>query len=107
MQDTDPALMTAETLLGHYARRTLSPVEALKAVTERIARHNPKLNAFAVMVPQSLAAAGESAARWRAGRPLGPLDGVPCTVKDLVPRGAARACPIRSRSPRMRRWWSG
>jgi aspartyl-tRNA(Asn)/glutamyl-tRNA(Gln) amidotransferase subunit A len=76
--------MTAETLLGHYARRTLSPVEALKAVTERIARHNPKLNAFAVMVPQSLAAAGESAARWRAGRPLGPLDGVPCTVKDLV-----------------------
>jgi aspartyl-tRNA(Asn)/glutamyl-tRNA(Gln) amidotransferase subunit A len=84
MQDTDPALMTAETLLGHYARRTLSPVEALKAVTERIARHNPKLNAFAVMVPQSLAAAGESAARWRAGRPLGPLDGVPCTVKDLV-----------------------
>jgi aspartyl-tRNA(Asn)/glutamyl-tRNA(Gln) amidotransferase subunit A len=84
MSDTDPALMTAETLLGHYARRTLSPVEALKAVTERIARHNPKLNAFAVMVPQSLAAAGESAARWRAGRPLGPLDGVPCTVKDLV-----------------------
>jgi aspartyl-tRNA(Asn)/glutamyl-tRNA(Gln) amidotransferase subunit A len=84
MHDTDPALMTAETLLEHYARRTLSPVEALKAVTERIARHNPKFNAFAVMVPQSLAAAGESAARWRAGRPLGALDGVPCTVKDLI-----------------------
>ena len=84
MQDTDPALMTAETLLGHYARRTLSPVEVLKAVTERIARHNPQLNAFAVMVPQALNAAGESAARWRAGRPLGLLDGVPCTVKDLI-----------------------
>ncbi len=84
MHDTDPALMTAETLLAHYARCTLSPVEALKAVTERIARHNPIFNAFAVMVPQALAAAGESAARWRAGRPLGLLDGVPCTVKDLV-----------------------
>jgi aspartyl-tRNA(Asn)/glutamyl-tRNA(Gln) amidotransferase subunit A len=84
MHDTDPALMTAETLLGLYARQTLSPVEALKAVTERIARHNPRLNAFAVMAPQLLAAAGESAARWRAGRPLGPLDGVPCTVKDLI-----------------------
>ena len=84
MHDTDPALMTAETLLGHFARRTLSPVEALKAVTERIARHNPKFNAFAVMVPQALHAAGESAARWRAGRPLGILDGVPCTVKDLI-----------------------
>jgi aspartyl-tRNA(Asn)/glutamyl-tRNA(Gln) amidotransferase subunit A len=109
MQDTDPALMTAETLLGLYARQALSPVEALKAVTERIARHNPKLNAFAVMAPQSLAAAGESAARWRAGRPRGPLDGVPCTVKDLIdlagfptrrgsrltdPRSAAEDAPI-------------
>ncbi|MBS0562037.1 MAG: amidase [Proteobacteria bacterium] len=84
MSDTDPALMSAEELLGLYARRQLSPVEALQAVTERVARHNPKLNAFAVMNPQALAAAGESAARWRAGRPLGPLDGVPVTVKDLV-----------------------
>jgi aspartyl-tRNA(Asn)/glutamyl-tRNA(Gln) amidotransferase subunit A len=84
MSDTDPALMTAETLLGLYARRALSPVEALQAVTERVARLNPKFNAFAVMIPQALTAAGGSAARWRAGRPLGPLDGVPCTVKDLV-----------------------
>ena len=36
MPPGDPALMTAETLLGHYGRRTLSPVDALKAVTERI-----------------------------------------------------------------------
>ena len=76
--------MTAEELLGHYARRTLSPVEALQAVTERIARYNPGINAFAVMEPKSLAAAGESAARWAAGRPCGALDGVPCTIKDLV-----------------------
>ncbi|HMO86491.1 MAG TPA: DUF4254 domain-containing protein, partial [Lacipirellulaceae bacterium] len=32
MSETDPALMSAETLLGLYARRALSPVEALKAV---------------------------------------------------------------------------
>ncbi len=81
---TDPALMTAEDLLGHYARRSLSPVEVLQAVTERVARHNPSLNAFAVMTPQALAAAGESEARWRIGRPMGTLDGVPCTVKDLL-----------------------
>ena len=53
-------------------------------MTERVARLNPSLNAFAVMNPHALAAAGESEARWRAGRPLGMLDGVPCTVKDLV-----------------------
>ena len=81
---TDPTELTAEELLGHYARRTLSPVEVLQAVTERVARLNPSLNAFAVLTPQALAAAGASEARWRVGRPQGILDGVPCTVKDLL-----------------------
>ncbi|GGG30506.1 amidase [Caldovatus sediminis] len=84
MDATDPALMTAETLLALYARRALSPVEALQAVTERIARYNPWVNAFAVMNPRAVVAAGESEARWMAGRPIGPLDGVPATVKDLL-----------------------
>ncbi|RYI83988.1 MAG: amidase, partial [Acetobacteraceae bacterium] len=81
---TDPALMSAETLLALYARRALSPVEVLKAVTERVARYNPWVNAFAAMNPRALQAAGESEARWMAGRPIGLLDGVPATVKDLL-----------------------
>lgn len=81
---TDPARMSAETLLGLYARRALSPVEALQAVLERVARLNPGLNAFACMNPEALRQAGESTARWAAGRPLGPLDGIPATVKDLL-----------------------
>lgn len=84
MPATDPALMTAEELLGHYARRSLSPVEVLHAVTERVARLNPGINAFAIMVPQAEAEAAASELRWRIGRPLGMLDGVPVTVKDLV-----------------------
>ena len=84
MSATDPALLSAEDLTTLYARRALSPVEALQAVTERVARLNPRINAFAVMNPGALAAAGESEARWAAGRPLGSLDGVPVTVKDLV-----------------------
>ena len=81
---TDPALLSAEALLALYKRGALSPVEALQAVIERIARHNPGINAFAVMNPSALRDAGESAQRWRAGRPMGVLDGVPVTVKDLV-----------------------
>jgi len=84
MTETDPALMSAETLIALYARRALSPVEALRAVTERVARLNPVINAFAVMNPHALRQAGESEGRWAAGRPIGPLDGVPCTVKDLL-----------------------
>ncbi|MBX9698481.1 MAG: amidase, partial [Acetobacteraceae bacterium] len=81
---TDPALMSAETLLGLYARRALSPVEALQAVMRRVALYNPWVNAFAAMNPRALQQAGESEARWMAGRPIGPLDGVPATVKDLL-----------------------
>src|SRR5271165_2869442 len=84
MSGTDAALLTAEEMLALYACRALSPVEVLQAVTERIARLNPAFNAFAVLNPRALEAAGDSAARWAAGRPLGLLDGVPCTVKDLV-----------------------
>jgi aspartyl-tRNA(Asn)/glutamyl-tRNA(Gln) amidotransferase subunit A len=84
MSEPDPALMPAQTLLRHYADGSLSPVEALQAITNRIVRHNPRINAFAVMNPRALDAAGQSEARWRAGRPIGALDGVPCTVKDLL-----------------------
>src|SRR5580698_2091343 len=81
---SDPALLSAEDMLTEFARRRLTPVEVLQAVTERVARLNPALNAFVVMNPKALNAAGESAGRWRSGRPIGPLDGVPVTVKDLV-----------------------
>ncbi len=80
----DAALLSAEAMLGLYRRRDLSPVEVLQAITHRVARLNPRLNAFAVMNAQALPAARESEARWRAGRPMGGLDGVPCTVKDVV-----------------------
>jgi aspartyl-tRNA(Asn)/glutamyl-tRNA(Gln) amidotransferase subunit A len=76
--------MTAETMHAAFAAGQLSPVEVLQAVTARIAAANPALNAFVVMNPGALAAARESEARWLAGQPIGPLDGVPCTVKDLV-----------------------
>ena len=81
---TDPALLTAATLSEHYRRGTLTPIEALQATLERVARLNPRLNAFAVLNPRALEAAGDSTQRWRSGNPLSPIDGVPCTIKDLI-----------------------
>jgi aspartyl-tRNA(Asn)/glutamyl-tRNA(Gln) amidotransferase subunit A len=71
-------------LLAAYAAAKLTPLQALQAVMERVARKNPEINAFAVMNPEAFRAARESTARWAAGRPHGILDGVPVTVKDLV-----------------------
>ncbi len=76
--------MNAEELLAHFAAKTLTPLQALQAVTERIAQRNDEINAFAVMNPAALQAARESTARWAAGTPQGPLDGVPVTIKDLI-----------------------
>jgi len=84
MPSTDAALLSAEEMIDLYARQALSPIEVLTAVTDRVARLNPGINAFVVMNSRAHEAARDSEARWRAGRPLGLLDGVPCTVKDLV-----------------------
>lgn len=84
MPDMDAALLSAEDMIAAFARLTLSPTEVLQATTDRIVRLNPSVNAFAVLNQDAMRIALESSNRWRAGRPMGPLDGVPCTVKDLV-----------------------
>lgn len=76
---------TATELLALYRSRQASPVEALSAIFGRIDRHNEQLRAYCLVAPELAAkAAMESEARWRQGRPIGPLDGVPVSVKDLL-----------------------
>src|SRR5690606_31000853 len=70
---------------GLLARRELSPVELLDSVLARIEAVNPVINA---VVALDEAGARESAKaserRIMAGEPLGPLDGIPVTVKDNI-----------------------
>lgn len=67
-----------------YQRRELSPVAAATAMLAQIARHNEAVNAYCLIdEPTTLALARESEQRYRQGRPLGPLDGVPVAVKDV------------------------
>jgi aspartyl-tRNA(Asn)/glutamyl-tRNA(Gln) amidotransferase subunit A len=82
---TDLALLSAADLAAGYRDRRFSPVEVIDAVLARIARLDPRLNAFRLVDGEAArAAARESEARWRRGEPAGLLDGVPTTVKDLV-----------------------
>ncbi|HEX7054563.1 MAG TPA: amidase [Burkholderiales bacterium] len=80
----DLCRLTAVELLEAYRKRELSPVEATRAVLERIERLNPKLNAFCLVSESALDEAKESEARWLAGQPRGLLDGVPVSIKDLI-----------------------
>jgi len=68
-----------------YAGGKASPVDALQAVLARTERVNPRLNAFShIDHDGALKAARASERRWRRGKPLSPLDGVPVSVKELV-----------------------
>src|SRR5207248_4659888 len=79
------AFASAEALAELYRRKALSPVEAAEILFVRIEALQPKLNAFCIVDRDgALAAARASQQRWRQGKPLGPLDGVPVTIKDLV-----------------------
>ena len=63
----------------------MSPLEAMRSVLDRVACFEPQLSATFLLAPErALAEAKASEARWRRGAPLGPLDGVPATVKDNI-----------------------
>lgn len=82
--DTDLANLTASELLDLFRRREASPVEATAAVLKRIDTLNGALNAFRLADPErTLAAARDSERRWMKGAPLGLLDGIPTSIKDV------------------------
>jgi Asp-tRNA(Asn)/Glu-tRNA(Gln) amidotransferase A subunit family amidase len=77
--------MTALELGAAIAAKTISPVEAVEAALRRIDETEPKLNAFVqVDADGSLAAARRAEQEVSAGKPVGPLHGVPVSVKDLI-----------------------
>jgi len=73
------------TELAHLvASREVSPVEVTQAHLDRIARLDPKLNAYVTVTADlALAAARVAEAAVVAGRPLGSLHGVPFGLKDV------------------------
>lgn len=75
----------ATVLRGLIQRKELSPVELTAAVLERIERINPALNAYCtVTADDARAAARDAEAAVMRGDTLGPLHGLPLSVKDLT-----------------------
>jgi aspartyl-tRNA(Asn)/glutamyl-tRNA(Gln) amidotransferase subunit A len=73
----------AASLRAGFARREYTPVDALDACLARVDRTQGAVNAF-VHIDEVTArsAARDSAMRWSLGKPLGPLDGIPVSLKD-------------------------
>jgi aspartyl-tRNA(Asn)/glutamyl-tRNA(Gln) amidotransferase subunit A len=99
---TDLADLSAVALVRAYRERSLSPVEVTEAVLARIDAWDDCLCATWAMDPEAArGAARDAEARWQAGTPAGPLDGVPVTVKENIatkgvpmPAGTAAVAPV-------------
>src|SRR5579863_6825015 len=84
-QMTDLHWMTAAAAAHAIAIRELSPVELTRALLERIERLDPKLNVFIRLDADAAMAAAKAAEQEIvAGRPRGPLHGVPVGIKDII-----------------------
>jgi Asp-tRNA(Asn)/Glu-tRNA(Gln) amidotransferase A subunit family amidase len=69
----------------------LSAAEVTEAVLQRIDAINPLINAFVTLVPEIARAQARAIDDTRAnGGPLGPLAGVPVSIKDLSPTAGIR-----------------
>src|ERR1700750_1979382 len=85
------------------AKRELSPVEVMRAHLDRIVEVNPKVNAIVTMADGALESAKRAEAALMSDARLGPLHGVPFTVKDAIDTAGVltqRGSPIfRGRGP--------
>jgi len=80
---TDLCFTSAVELAELIRRRSLSPVEVTRAVLERIERLNTRLGAYVMVHAERALDEARAAERAvMAGEPLGPLHGVPVSIKD-------------------------
>ncbi len=92
MPDRDLCFTPATELCRLYRARKTSPLEVMQAVLARVDAVNPGLNAIVTLARESAlkeARAATAALRKKGGK-LGPLHGVPVSIKDLTPTKGIR-----------------
>ncbi|MEW2501465.1 amidase [Amycolatopsis sp. CA-161197] len=76
--------LTASELVAAYATGELSPVEATEDALQAIEERDGELNAYCLVdADRALEQAKAAEIRWRDGNPIGWLDGVPSSIKDM------------------------
>src|ERR1700737_293161 len=88
------ASLTAHELGARYRSGEATPTQAATEYLARIEALDPEVRAFLTVTREdALRRAAAADARFKAGTPLGPLDGVPVALKDvLCTRGIRTTC---------------
>src|SRR5579871_951676 len=91
MDDADLCYMPAGEMAAAIRTRRVSPVEIVDHILARIERLNPTLNAFCtVTADRARADARAAEAAVMRGDAVGPLHGVPVSIKDLIDTAGVR-----------------
>ncbi|MEI7296296.1 amidase family protein [Paraburkholderia tropica] len=82
--DGDICDLTIQELNDLYRAGKASPIDAVTAILKRIELLDPSVNAFCQISADAVDMARASEERWQRKQPLGPLDGIPVSIKDNV-----------------------
>jgi Asp-tRNA(Asn)/Glu-tRNA(Gln) amidotransferase A subunit family amidase len=70
---------------AQFAASNDTPRDLLERCLAAITEFEPQIGAFVHLdIPAAQQAADRSTERWRAGRPLSPIDGMPIGIKDII-----------------------
>ena len=86
LSESDICFMTATEMAALLKKRKLSAREVMEATLKQIGRVNSKVNAIVTLIPEErlMTQAKEADEAAAKGKPLGPLHGLPLTVKDMT-----------------------
>jgi Asp-tRNA(Asn)/Glu-tRNA(Gln) amidotransferase A subunit family amidase len=80
-----PSLVSYQAATEAFRQGTDTPRDFLERAIDKIDALEPTLRAFtALALPRSRIAADAATARWRAGKPLSRIDGMPVGIKDVI-----------------------
>jgi Asp-tRNA(Asn)/Glu-tRNA(Gln) amidotransferase A subunit family amidase len=84
-QQTKPVMRSYLAAALDFASGKATPRRFLEDSLALLEQWEPRIGAFVTTnVASAQAAADRSAARWREGRPLSPIDGMPVGIKDII-----------------------
>jgi len=84
MEDSDLCYWSAVEIATAIKQRRLSPYEVTRTILNRIERLNPKLNAYCTVAREAALTASTPVKAPGERLKLGPLFGVPISIKDLI-----------------------
>jgi Asp-tRNA(Asn)/Glu-tRNA(Gln) amidotransferase A subunit family amidase len=85
VREEAPALRPYLAATADFGTGAATPRQFLERSLELLEKWEPRIGAFVCTnVPAARASADRATERWRAGRPLSPIDGMPVGIKDVI-----------------------